>query len=115
MIADALPHIPGNNPMVPDDPDFDEEAALSDYSECSMMAPFDREDDTRDKVIRVATRLDQMATEMAEMKGQLQQLLTYAEQAKGAKWALGGISLLFGLGGGVASGRVASFMQNMLK
>lgn len=63
-------------------------------------------DDTRDKVIALEVKVEQMALDMKRMADAVENLNSLLDQAKGAKWALG--LLLF------AAGAATSYIPNVI-
>lgn len=57
-------------------------------------------DDTRDKVIALEVKVEQMALDMKRMADAVEHLNSLLDQARGAKWALG---LLLFAGGAVST------------
>lgn len=67
-------------------------------------------DDTRDKVIALEVKVEQMALDMKRMADAVENLNRLLDQAKGAKWALG--LLLFAAG--ATSAYVPTFIRLLI-
>lgn len=64
-------------------------------------------DDTRDKVIALEVRVEQMAVDIKRMAEALEHLNSLLDQARGAKWAVG--FLLF------AGGAVSTYLPTVVR
>lgn len=64
-------------------------------------------DDTRDKVIALEVRVEQMAVDMKRMADAVEHLNSLLDQARGAKWAVG--FLLF------AGGAVSTYLPTVAR
>jgi len=75
------------------------------------MVQVSTETDTRDRVIRTEAEVETLTEEVRKLQAKVDKLLAYVEQARGARWAFGGMAGLFGFAGGLGSGKVLALFQ----